>query len=68
MDKVFPLLIDPFQTVGAVGAEMQPCLEVEAAPAGPRDSWAQLWSSYLGAYQRWASCTDPAQIYHHLPG
>lgn len=30
MGDVFPLLVDPIQTVGAVGAEMRRCLEEEA--------------------------------------
>lgn len=66
MGEVFPLLVDLIQAAGAVGAQMQPCLEKGAGPAGPGDSWTQLCTPYHGTFRRWASCSNAVQIYHRL--
>lgn len=42
MGEVFPLLVDIIQAAGAVGAQIRPCLEEGAGPAGSGDSWTQL--------------------------
>lgn len=62
MGDVFPLLVDPLQAVGAVGAEMWHCLEEEAA-----DSQNQLCTLSLPwCVPEMGLCSDPAQIYHLL--
>lgn len=48
MSEVFPFLADPLWAAETVGAQMQPCLEEEAGPAGPGDSRAQLCVPQMG--------------------